>query len=382
MKYRPRIHIPIAVMETRSLSPTRIREWILNRFNRAVTPESVTMWFKRHSKVREELHERLLEIEIPQEEISPTIFQNGAFEELDSVKGWLRDLRRRQLRRHTIRQCIATLKRICQGVFPDLGIDLKEHGWVLKHPDRLLLDDGILFMDLCLEHYPKLDIANHIRTIRSFLKSKGIAVEKIPSVASNGAGEMADLYVEKPILHKILQWIREQSYEAYVCDLFMFLTAARIGASLGAVLENITQEGEWTQIRVYEKGRGRKYPEGRPCDKYLCPDLFREICNLTGYPEKRRGRLFNLTRDDMSNLNREALEKFCPWVFEKHPGLLPNHFWRHMFFQHMLRETGWNYAAVAGLGHCSVKSLQDSYGKAPRGQVREWGLQHIPNLVG
>jgi len=381
LRYKPRIHIPLAVLEIRTLSPTRIRQWVLNRFNKAVTPESVTMWFRRHSKVKEELQNKLLDLEIPQEEISPTIFNNGAFEKLESVDQWIRDMRRRQLRKRTLSDWVGTLKRICQGVFPYNKIDLQKHGWSLKHPDRLRLDDCIHFIDLILEHHAGQDIAKHTRVMRSFLQSKGVIADRIPAPESIGAGKMSDLFVERDVLEKMLQWIKRQNYEAYLVDLFMFKTAARITATLNALVEDIKAENGYKSIRIYDKGNGRKYPQGRPLDKYLPPDLFKEICELTGYPERKRGKIFpNLTEVDTGSLNKEALEKYAPWVFKKYPNIFPNHFWRHMFAQHMLRATEWNYCATAALGGWSVSALERNYGKPPKAQVKAWGLQHVPSL--
>lgn len=59
---------------------------------------------------------------------------------------------------------------------------------------------------------------------------------------------------------------------------------------------------------------------------------------------------------------------------------MPNHFWRHMFYQHMLRLTDWNYGACAELGGSTVKSLEESYGKPPRVIVKKWGLKYMPMI--
>jgi len=249
LRYKPGIHIPLAVLETRTLSPTRIRQWVLNRFNKAVTPESITMWFKRHVETKESLRKRLLEIELPEEEIHQSIFENRAFEEIETVKDWIGDMRRRKLRRDSIESWVGTLKRVCRGVFPNKKIDLKEHGWSLKHPDRLNLQDCIYFIDLILEHYPGQDLSKHSRVMRSFLQSKGIIADRIPAPESLGAGKMSDLFVERDVLEKMLQGIGEQNHEAYVVDLFMFKTASRITATLNALLESRSIESrEWIQV--------------------------------------------------------------------------------------------------------------------------------------
>ena len=162
----------------------------------------------------------------------------------------------------------------------------------------------------------------------------------------------------------------------------MYKTAGRINAVLSAVLDNLTElkKRPGANLRIYDKGRRSKYPEGRPWDKYVSPDLLKEISEITGFPEKKEGPIFSLSESDMAEINKKALEKLCPWVFEKYPHIMPNHFWRHMFAQHMLRKTGWNYAAVAALGGWSVTALERNYGKPPDEQVRQWGMKQIPDL--
>jgi len=114
--------------------------------------------------------------------------------------------------------------------------------------------------------------------------------------------------------------------------------------------------------------------------KYLPSDLFKEICELTGYPQVKRGKIFTLTDAEMATFNRRALEEYAPWVFEKYPNIMVNHFWRHMFAQHMLRKTEWNYSATASLGGWSITALERYYGRPPEEQVREWGFRHVPSL--
>jgi hypothetical protein len=93
---------------------------------------------------------------------------------------------------------------------------------------------------------------------------------------------------------------------------------------------------------------------------------------------RKSGKIFNISIVELSNLNREALKRFVP---ELEPKIeMPNHFWRHMFFQHMLRVTDWNYAVCAEWGGSTVASLQESYSRPPEAVVREWGLKYMPTL--
>lgn len=359
----------------------KLREVILRERNKAVTPESISNWFRRHADVREELEKEVVEEELPQEEVQGTIFVNGTFEHLETVDKWIRDMRRRHLAPETMRRRVGTLKNVCKGEFPKLGIELSEYGWAYKHPDRLDLNDCIKQMDLMLEHHAESNTSHLRDAMRSFLTSKRIVVgTEISGAKSKGAGKMADMFVEKPVLYEILNWIRSLNFEAYVCDNLMFKTAGRITATITALLDNLRVEGDYIELKIFDKGRRSKYPEGHPWNKYISPGLFKEICELTGYPERKTGPIFSISAEEMGKLNRAALEKFCPYIIAKYPYVMPNHFWRHMFAQHMLRITKWNYAAVAALGGWTVKALEESYGKPPRATIREWGLDHVPSL--
>ena len=382
MEYKAKRDLPAFVREHKTFSPSKLREIVLKERNKAITPESITMWFKRNGEVYEELKTEVIEEMKPLEVVDPAIFENGTFEELKTVKNWIKEMRRRELSKVSMSPLISALKRICKGQYPRLGIDLTQHGWAYRHPDRLDLNDCIQQIDLFLEHYPKANMSGIRLPMRNFLESKGIVVgAKISGAKSKGAGKMANMFVEKAILYEMLEWIKSVNYEAYVCVKLMFKTATRITASLNALLDNLKVEPDgYVELRVFDKGRRSKYPHGHPWDKYIAPDLFKDICELTGYPERKTGKIFTICNQDMTKINRQAIEKFCGWIFEKYPNAKPNHFWRHMFAQHMLRKTGWNYAVVAALGGWTITSLEEDYGKPPRATLREWGLGHIPDL--
>jgi len=59
---------------------------------------------------------------------------------------------------------------------------------------------------------------------------------------------------------------------------------------------------------------------------------------------------------------------------------MPFHFMRHMFAQHMLRATGWNYGLVARLAGWTVGALERYYGKMSEDQAMKLGKEHIENL--
>ncbi len=382
--YKPRRDIPNAVRYLHTFSPTEIREWVLDRFNKSITPQSITMWLKRNPDIKKQLKKEIVKKELPSEEVRESVFKTGTFEIFDSVDVWIRDMKRRKLRQRTIDANISALKRVCKGYFKLKRIDLREKGWSYKHPDRLTLENCIEFIDLMNEHYPDVDLSTLRLAMRNFLDSKGIHVgAKISGAKHISAGKYARLFVNKNVLEDILEEIELNSYEAYVASNFMYQTGARISATLNARLEEIRVEGDYREIRIYDKGRRSKYPKGHPWDKALQDELFSEIKAITGFPHKRRtGKIFQIKAIELREITREALEEFCPEVLEQYPSLMVCHFWRHMFAQHMLRMTEWNYGIVASLGGWTVKALEESYGKPPRAIVREWGLSKIPELRG
>jgi len=380
LKYRPRRDIPLAARSLGTLSPTEISNWILNRFNVKRTPESISMWFKRHPEIYRQLKAEIEEIGLVPvtEAVSPTLFERGVFEEIPSIKNWIKLMvARGSVKPKTMRTRLNVLRNFCRGLKPHKNIDLKEHGWVLKHPDRLNLEDVYEWLRLMAEHYPEIDTSTERLVLRDFLKSKGIDVEyKISGRKHKSVGKYARLYVEMPILEKILDYIREVNYECYVVTLFMFYTGTRIGATLEARIENIRIEDDYIDIRVFDKGASGKYGlEGRPWDKFIPYELWEEMKIIIG--DRTSGKIFSIEIDEVRKILRESYERVYPELLEKYPTLHVAHFWRHMFAQHMLRKTGWNYGVVAALGGWDVKSLEESYGKPPIAMLREWGRRFV-----
>jgi integrase len=209
--------------------------------------------------------------------------------------------------------------------------------------------------------------------LRNFLESKGEKVgQKISGAKSKGFGSLADLYVPMEDLQKALEAVKNVSYEAYIIDLFMFKTGTRIEATLEALIEDF-REDENT-VKVVDKGR---HSTGRKTwKKYIDEDLKAQLKSLI--KDRRTGKIFSLTSDEMCDINKIAYQKTIPEILAKIP--MVNHFWRHMFAQHMLRRTDWNYAVVASLGGWTIQALQESYGKPPEAIVAQWGLKYYPTL--
>jgi hypothetical protein len=375
MRYKASRDLPDFAREHKTLSPTRLAQLVLNRRNEKITPESVTMWFKRHPAIYQQLAKELVEI-LPteKEKVDASIFERKQFEELSSVKAWILEMKARELSAYSILSQKTNLRLICMGKFPRRKIDLVTEGkWCYKHPDRLSLYDAMeiiaILKDKGIETY------EYKRSLKDFLQSKGIVIgKKIIVGKSKSFGRLAKLYVERPVINEMLEWIKNINFEAYVCDDFMFKTGTRSKASLKALIENINFEQH--TIRVYDKGRHSLYPEGKEWEKYIPFKLWQNLMKLIR--NRKSGKIFNVSKDRLTKINREALKRFVPDLEPKIK--MPNHFWRHMFFQHLLRATEWNYAVCAELGGSTVQSLQESYGKPPEAIVRQWGLKYMPTL--
>lgn len=374
-KYKPSRDLPKLALENRTLQPSVLRTKILEKYNKSITPESISMWFIRNPKVYTDIQKQLIDTEIDSEEVAASIFQNGTFEELMTVKNWIAEMKDRKLSETTWKSSVRTLKRVCKGKFKDFN--LVELGLMnFKHPDRLVLKDAQEISRLVRDQ--GLDPSGVNLALRNFLESKSITVgKKISGSKHSGFGKLAHLFVEKETLNHMLNHIsRFMNYEAYVISLFMFKTGTRITATLNAKIENLSMEGDLVQQIVFDKARRSKHPKGKRWVKHIPKDLYYHMKGIIG--DRIKGKIFSLSAPEMAQINRAALKRFVP---ELEPQIrMPNHFWRHMFFQHMLRITDWKYGVVASLGGSTVSSLQESYGMPPKAIVQKWGLEYVPEI--
>jgi hypothetical protein len=372
MKYQPERDLPDFAREYKTLSPSKLAEIILNRRNKKITPEAITVWFKRHQDIYDQLAKEIVEgLPTAKEEVDTSIFAYGNFEQLPSVKNWITMLNNRELDEDYIADKINLLRRVCMGKVHTYDL-VSEGKWSYKHPDRLNLQDAMELIAILKQR--GIDTYQYKRDLKDFLESKGIPVGKRVVVGKpKGYGKLADLFVPMETLEKMLEWIKTQNYEAYVVDKFMFKTGTRVTATLEALIEKLTEIGNRGMIKVYDKGRRSIYPEGHPWDKYIEPSLLSELKVIIG--NRTKGKIFSMHADYLSRLNRVAIQRFAPEILEKYPNLDPNHFWRHMFAQHMLRKTNWNYAVVAKLGGWTVSALQESYGEPSEELVKKWAEQ-------
>lgn len=399
-KYRPKDDLPIAVRELQSVSPTLLQEWVLSRYNEYRTQAAFSNWFRNHPDVEKKLLEEIIEEKEPELVIDLRVFDSGTFETYECVNTWIKEMKGRDVVQW--QSMVNMLKNLCQGIRPMMcpetshvwrratggtkGIDLKKHGWVMKHPKRLTLKDVQDYVFMMKENYKDVDTSGERAATRGFLASKGVVVgKKISGKKHKSAGSLADLFVNKNIIFDMLEWVRTQDFEAYVIDRFMWETGTRITSTMEALIQRLKREEDYIELLVYDKGRRDKYPEGHPWRKAISEELYQEILLVCDYPRRTTGEIFRIDLEDLNEINKQAILKYCPEIIHQRGKKFPpyedwNHFWRHMCCQHLLRETGWNYAVVAALVGSTVKSLEESYGMAPRALIRKWGLEQLPRL--
>jgi len=374
VKYKPSRDIPQAVRELKDLSPSKIVLWVLNKRNEERTPESVTMWFKQHPEIYDELSKEIVQgLPTEKQATDATMFQNGNFEELASVKEWIlfmgtRRRKGKSLHPNYVKEQVRSLRWCCERFH--------------KHPDRLSFHDAQEIFQ-ALEHDPDhshweggakvvgMDTNGIRRGLKDFLKSKGSSdFGKIGVGKPSGFGHYKTLHVEKSTVHEILGWIKTQNFMFYVADKLMFHNGIRLNAMLTARIENFKQGASWSEITVLEKFREEK-------TFILTPEVGQLICQVIG--ERKEGLIFQgLEKQALNRVNREALRKFVP---ELEPKIeMPSHCFRHFCAQTLLRATGWNSDAVASIMQCTKQSLEESYGGAPQGKQREWCELYLPML--
>lgn len=349
--------------------------------NKDVSTNSISNWLRRNPKVTQKLKDFIKgHVDQPKNlEVDLSIYDNGNFQKIESVETWINEMYDRELSPKTINSFVSTIKKICKGEFKRWKINLIESGeWVFKHPDRLTVEE---YKDLnrILQRDYKKDTSSLRLAVRNFLESKGEHVgKKISGRKSKGFGKHADLFVEMTRINKMLNYVKTINYVVFTGNLFMFKTATRIESTLQTKIEDF-RKLDFT-IRVTDKGRHSK---GRKTwRKYIDPQLRPHFLRMIG--ERKTGYIFTLPnksqkalKDVFSKLNRESLDRFCPELKKLR---MINHFWRHMFAQHMLRLTNWNYGVVANLGGWTVQALEESYGRPPSSIVKEWGLEWLGKL--
>jgi integrase len=319
----------------------------------------------RHKDIEKQLSEELKAEVFDQVAISETIFENGNFKELASIKNWERDLAGTKIGGAWIRR----IRRVCVGNMKIQGGRLDIEGWGLKHPDRLNLDDAKEFIYQLKK--AKLRTREWRLALRSFMASKGIVVKStdISGELEEDAGKFAHLFVAKVKLDEIFAWLKDMNKDAYLASKFAFTTGARLTATLEADAQYLNK-AEMT-ILVFEKSKRRK--KKRRIIKRIRQDLWDEL-DL----DHKKGKLFNIAKDELNALLRSAYKEIIP---ELEPQIvMPFHFWRHMFAQHALRKSGWNTQIVASLGGWSTEALEKYYGKPDKAVVDAFAQKLLPEI--
>lgn len=361
----------LAALETKSVSPTVLVGWILNKRNVKKDPTAITQYFKRHPELKKQIDDALNEMApTVAQAVDNSLFENGNFREVPSVKEWIlymntkRGRKGRDLHPKYIEQRIYHLKYICQKY--------------LKHPDRLSYHDA---QEIFLAEKEQGRDTNKIRgSIKAFLMSKGAPEwEKIGVGKPRGFGKYKDLYVEPSTQKNMIEYVHSQSFEAYVVDMIMLFRGLRVGAVLSAKIESDERIGNTAAFNsvnstftVLEKFRDVK------TFKLASPiaDLLKQVIG-----DRKEGLIFNVKDDAMERLNGKAIDLFCPELRLKYKNLHPNHFWRHICIQNLLKKTEYNSKRVASDVQCTEQSLNESYGAASEKDAERWADEDVVLLA-
>jgi len=367
-KFRIRKVLPQLILNEKTFSPKKLRDAILLDFNVERTPEAITMWLKRHSQIVEKLKLEIGEIDRQHENIrfGMAYWFNDFHSKISIVQEWIDIQIARKVSKSVIRQRVQQLRKICMGEKGKDGHAEKIIDWKI-HPLALTEEKALQF----IVEYNRRGYADHrVRiVVRSFLmygrgqQPKKISGEKV-------FGKYGHIFAPKPEIDQILNWLTKRDYLIGTFCKFMYKTATRAIATKTAKLGNLNEEEK--TIVVYDKGRKR---QKQKWTKYLDDELFHALKPLID-----KGKLFE--RVDIvkaRNLCKKAYKLFIPELASEIP--MPLHFWRHMFAQHMLRATNWNYTLVAMLGGWKDEpTLKINYGIPPQQIVRKWGLKYVPMI--
>lgn len=403
-KYKASRDLPIIIRELKTQSPTEIAKEILKRFNQKRSPQSISIWMRKNRELADRILAEVVEQQMKDLVVDPSIFHNGAFEKIPSVATWIAEMKDRMTTPDYISRNVSALRRVCIGKFSNWKIDLVADGkWTLKHPDRLDLEDVKNIERLLRDDYGR-DTSSVRLAMRNFLESKGIVVgKKISGAKGRGFGKLADLEIPHDTAKEIIAFVTEQNEEAGIVDQFLYETGTRIEATLNARIENIKtitttnrhkkmvlsngskvnfqdlyvpllnalgqkfniviEEDDETfrYITVFDKGRRSIYPEGKRWKKQISNRLWARLKKLIG--DRKTGKIFSITHREMSDLNKWAYLEKIPDLAPKLR--MPNHAWRHFHFQRTLRKNAYNYGLSAGIGGSTARSLEESYGKPP-----------------
>ena len=379
--------LPQLVSKYRTVSPTELKEKILSDYNKDISSDAVRKFMQRNPQAFGALMIEIRDKDTKQIEVKSSLYENGTFSELNSIKKWNLDQATRVSPEHQKSQ-VDAIKNVCKGTFylriktPMSGWSLEQRqieGWTSKHPDRLTLEQAKEF--LAAVHQAGRGTKNYRLALRAFFLSR----DKITINPTDISGEMGELgkwkrvFVPKETLTKILEYVYQQNFDYGVADECAYKTGSRATATLEEFKNsNITTEEDGTVImKVIDKGFHRK---GRQTWFKIIPkDLQTKLDVLfLSHGDKAFG---DINPDSLRAVNKEAYRKFLDGQALELALSEPMHFWRHMFAQHMLRATNWNYDLVAELGGWKGSDIiKKCYGAPTRELIRKAGLEAIPNI--
>jgi len=429
-KYDASRDLPLAVKVKKTMERKILAEYLSEEFKEKVTPGSIGTWFSRNKDVKEKLTAYLKEqLEIDTLIVTEEMLELTYFKEFDMVKKY-RMGKTGKVVRTGINGHVSKIRNFCLGIRPNIdpetgkqymtdkkkelkkfyksqgipeseikfGVDLKKHGWRIRHPERITQKDMKEYEFLMETHYPSLDkeygsrvdMASTRMSVRNWLIFFKQPNDLISGKKSRTAGSLKYMTITKEQVQQIFDYLRESSrgftdpyYQAYVAIKFIYQTGTRITATLNAELKDMRLiEGEDAMGNMVQLGNITVLDKGQKTwQKKVTKELYYEIKNAAGKGATGIDELFRITEDELRAISRECIKKFAPEIIREHPLVKVVHFWRHIMGQHMLEATNWNYGIVAAMGGWQVKSLEESYGAAGERKLIEFGAKYLPMLM-
>jgi hypothetical protein len=376
MRYEPSRDLPEFAREARSLSPSILAQMVLDKRNEKTTPESVTMWFNRHSDIYESLKLEITDmLPTAAAPVDDQTFTNRFFEQLRSVAEWVNFMKTRRhkgkpLKGDYIHKQVSILRFACRKFN--------------KHPDRLTYRDAqqiflALEADQTAEHWEGgvkvagRDTCDYRRALKDFLKSKGAKDWQLIGVGKpSGYGQYKQLDVDEEIVKQMLEWVTQQNSIIGSIDTLMYNYGIRIHAVLTAQIGKFQRKEQYDYLTVLEKFRETPTFELAKSDG----DLIQQVIG-----SRTEGKIFEgITEDDCAKLNREAIKRFCP---ELEPKIeMPNHFFRHLCAQRLRKLFHGNTALCAKIMKCSKQSFDESYGGITEAEAEEGQHEYLRLIKG
>ncbi len=146
-KFKLKNEISVIVRKYKTLSPIELQKFVLQDFNKNLTPESITMFFKRNPAIKTELQGELSEQTQAQIEVTSDLFQNGNFAACASIRKW-------NIEKATLvspdyqKGNVDAIKRVCQGIYflkdkqTKVLTAYQIPDWNPKSPERLTLEQA------------------------------------------------------------------------------------------------------------------------------------------------------------------------------------------------------------------------------------------------